>query len=641
MNRRRQLFLPFSLVIITLSGCGLSAKPEAKNNQSVISTTSSSIPPVPIVKSIDAKIQGQPYGKGLSAVRFVSATTGYMDGNGIILKTTDGGQIFSAVAHTSVNLTGLSITKTAATTVAAWGGHSIMVSHNGGSNWSTTTLPQNIIQAEFATASEGFAITQGNRAAATSLASALWRTTDGGVHWVQLQTPSPPVSVSFGSAGVGWVGVVGGDIFQTVNSGQTWNRVLHLGANLGEARVYAVSSQICWALITGGSGMSQTSYSVFRTTNGTNWTAVLGVSTAGAGPAPGNPTNVPKGPGSSPGPMAVLGPGEAVIAGVCEACGWGTASLSSTQDGGASWSSHPAISNSEGPPASMSFVSLNEGWVLDNRGDSGNGVLLHTLDGGSSWKEVYPTTHPHPTIGISFVNQDIGFGIGVPGNANAVVRSSNGGLTWTQVGVLPATKVTSYANLGSPIDFLTSQHGYIVGQDGKLFETKDGGRTWTLQQLPKASKPFASVMFVSGGVYGTVNTFGRQIDVTQDGGQSWHAIQLPSHSYVEAGAEIYLAKLIHLPSLLSLTKLVQSQRTGWAGFRGTQLAWMPNTDSSGFQLTRDGGANWTDIQIGPSDSIYALDFSNYKDGWMITGSGSLLRTTNGGRTWTYASHPNP
>ena len=163
----------------------------------------------------------------------------------------------------------------------------------------------------------------------------------------------------------------------------------------------------------------------------------------------------------------------------------------------------------------------------------------------------------------------------------------------------------------------------------------------TLQQLPKASKPFASVMFVSGGVYGTVNTFGRQIDVTQDGGQSWHAIQLPSHSYVEAGAEIYLAKLIHLPSLLSLTKLVQSQRTGWAGFRGTQLAWMPNTDSSGFQLTRDGGANWTDIQIGPSDSIYALDFSNYKDGWMITGSGSLLRTTNGGRTWTYASHPNP
>ena len=564
-----------------------------------------------------------------------------MDGNGIILKTTDGGQIFSAVAHTSVNLTGLSIAKTATTTVAAWGGHSILVSHNSGSNWSTYTFTHTVQQADFVTASEGFAITQGDYAPPASVPSALWRTTDGGAHWAELQAPSPPVSVSFGTASVGWVGVAGGDIFQTANAGQTWNRVLHLTAKPGEAKVHAVSSQICWALITGGSGMSQTSYTVFRTTNGTNWTPVLGISTAGAGPAPGNPGKVPRGPGSSPGPMAVLGPNQAVIAGVCEACGWGTASLSSTQDGGASWSSHPTIGDSEGPPASMSFVSLNDGWVLDNRGESGNGILLHTLDGGTSWKEVYPTTHPHPTMGVSFVNQDIGFGIGVPGNANAVVRSSNGGLTWTQVGVLPATKVTSYGNLGSPIDFLTTQHGYIVNQTGKLFETKDGGRTWTLQQIPRANNQFVSVMFASGGLDGTVNTFGQQIDVTQDGGQSWHAIQLPSHSYVEAGAEIYLAKLAHLPSLQSLTKLVQSQMTGWAGFSGTQLAWLPNMDSSGFLLTMDGGARWTDIQIGPSNSVYAIDFANYQDGWMITGSGSLLRTANGGRTWTYSSHPNP
>ena len=162
MTKSRPLVSGLIVAAIILSGCNQSTKTQTshstktqtKSNQpAAVAPKSSSTPSQPIIQSVVASIHGQPYGKGLQAVRFVSSTTGYMAGNGIILKTTDGGQIFTTAAHASVNLTGLSVARTTTATVAAWGNHSILVSHNSGSNWSTSTLPHTIQQVDFATPS--------------------------------------------------------------------------------------------------------------------------------------------------------------------------------------------------------------------------------------------------------------------------------------------------------------------------------------------------------------------------------------------------------------------------------------------------------------------------------------------------------
>ncbi|MHB1734518.1 MAG: WD40/YVTN/BNR-like repeat-containing protein, partial [Ferrimicrobium acidiphilum] len=397
MTKSRPLVSGLIVAAIILSGCNQSTKTQTshstktqtKSNQpAAVAPKSSSTPSQPIIQSVVASIHGQPYGKGLQAVRFVSSTTGYMAGNGIILKTADGGQIFTTAAHASVNLTGLSVARTTTATVAAWGNHSILVSHNSGSNWSASTLPHTVQQVDFATSSIGFAITghQGSPAGYAAFpAWVLWRTIDGGAHWIQVPTSSPPASISFGAASVGWMSTANGDIFRTVNSGQTWSLVTQIPTTNAESTslkpfvsLHAASAQICWALVVGGSGMNQASYSVFRTTNGTNWSPVLATSTAGAGPAPGNPGKVPPGPGSSPGPMAVVGgSSSAVLAGECRACGFGTTSVSSTQNAGASWNNFPTIQNG-GASISMSFVSPSEGWLLDSSG-ADIFTLLQTL----------------------------------------------------------------------------------------------------------------------------------------------------------------------------------------------------------------------------------------------------------------------
>lgn len=589
--------------------------------------------------TIHATVTGNPYGKGIQAVRFVNASTGFLAGNGIILRTTDGGRVFQTSLQSSVDFTGLSAAKGQLSTIAAWGDHSIVVSQDGGKWWKTSALPKTsgtVQEVNLATQSEGFAILGDGYKTGT-----LWRTTDGGEDWTKVSTPSQVLSVSFGSDSVGWIGTQDGNIFETKNSGATWTRVFHPSAKYpGRPVVQAVSAQACWAMVIGGSGMSQTSYAVFRTADGSTWKPVLGVGTAGAGPAPDNASNAPKGPGLAPGPMVALNANQAAVAGVCRACGMGSAEVSATGNGGSSWTTHPTIQNGMGEPTSMSFISLNNGWMLDTTYTSGT-VLLHTTDGGDTWKEVYPMVHPHPVEGISFLSAKIGYGLGIPGNANAVVKSTDGGHTWRAIGTLPAKGMKNPPVMvgHSPIDFVTDNRGYAVGADGNVYETTDGGQTWAASKVPQGKNSYISIHFADNGKYGVAWTYNSKAEVSGDGGNTWRTVSLPPNSTSEANADLYLAGLTKLPAAGGLKNWLHQQSPPWIGLKGTALAWLPGQSLQGLFITADGGAHWTNIYFGsnspnPSD----VEFVNSQDGWMIGMSGALLRTTDGGRVWTHAAH---
>jgi photosystem II stability/assembly factor-like uncharacterized protein len=286
----------------------------------------------------------------------------------------------------------------------------------------------------------------------------------------------------------------------------------------------------------------------------------------------------------------------------------------------------------------MSFVSLNQGWVLDNSA-GGPGSLLQTLDGGRTWKEVYPMTHPHPVNGVSFVNANVGYGVGVPGNASAILKSDNGGSTWNQIGVLPGNAPNNHIASTSPIVFLTEQHGYAANSKGMIYETKDGGKTWALVKIPNLNaNGQISLMFMSGTQDGVVFD-GLHIEATRNGGRSWYEVNLAPSWYgfgppdrYPAVAGLYLARLAHLPMAHMLSVMVGWKGLhSWIGLGGPQIAWFVGAKNGSF-LTTDGGAKWSDIH-----GISNADFVNAKDGWAM--QGGLLRTTDGGLTWTYASHP--
>lgn len=595
-----------------------------------------------IQQTVNATIQGQPYGKGMQAVRFVSPSTGFLVGKGIVLKTTDGGRSFHTATQTNVDLQGVSTVSTPSTlkgsakTVVAWGGDRVLISQDGGSSWKTDSLSTtkgNVQTVDFATSSEGFAVVGDGYRNGVVL-----RTTDGGAHWSKISVPSQTVSLSFGSPSVGWIGEANGSIYETQDSGKSWVQVFDPNVQTpGRPVVHAVSDHVCWAMIIGQSGMSQTSYSVFRTENGTNWKPVLGVGTAGAGPAPDNATHVPKGPSMAPGPMVALNAKQAVVPGVCRACGMGSAKMAATQNGGSNWSIYPTIPNGMSTPSSVSFVTISDGWVLDATPMQGS-FLLHTIDGGRSWQEVYPMIHPHPVQGISFLNPKLGYGIGVPGNANAIVKTTDGGYTWRQVGTLPVhTTKNFYGMADSPIDFVTASLGYAVGPNGLVYKSKDGGQTWTQAKIPQLKAHMTSITFLNNGQDGLAVTYDHHAAVTVDGGQTWHTIQVKR----DTQADLYLAGLTKSPLAATLKAMIETKNASRVELEGTQVAWVLGNNQETFSLTADGGKTWHNIdfgQRGQRPTPWSIDFVNRQDGWAIGTFGSLLRTTDGGKTWVHASH---
>jgi len=120
------------------------------------------------------------------------------------------------------------------------------------------------------------------------------------------------------------------------------------------------------------------------------------------------------------------------------------------------------------------------------------------------------------------------------------------------------------------------QHGWAVGEHGAIRRTKDGGRTWTLEQAPRSAS-LRSVCFltnrigwVAGGFVEPYTQAERGVlFVTRDGGETWEDLTSNDLPY------------LHKIKFFSLeTGIAVGHKLGPYG--------------SGLLTTEDGGATWID-----------------------------------------------
>ncbi|MNI60275.1 hypothetical protein D3C73_1154750 [compost metagenome] len=168
---------------------------------------------------------------------------------------------------------------------------------------------------------------------------------------------------------------------KTTDGGASWKLALKSAFTDPEfGQIYAKGDQV-YALLYGGTGMSQTSYSLYASSNqGKSWTRVIAQETAGGGPAPGSGTAlVKKGPASGkPGNMQLVGNSTAYLVGYSPA--GEQVAVGRTATGGKQWSNLPAIAGYEGM---ISFPASQAGWMAV-RGENSSS-LYSTDDGGKTW----------------------------------------------------------------------------------------------------------------------------------------------------------------------------------------------------------------------------------------------------------------
>ena len=235
--------------------------------------------------------------------------------------------------------------------------------------------------------------------------------------------------------------------------------------------------------------------------------------------------------------------------------------LARSLDGGRTWAAI-GVSTPE-DVIDVSFADERAGYVVD-----GAGAVLRTANGGESWEVLdkgYATT-PQAVLALS---ADEVLLIGGRG----ILRSRNGGKTFSRVrgrlvrgarlfnvdragGRLFAygsKNIVASRNRGrtwekvlrprkallSSLDFVSARTGFVLGQDGKVFKTRTGGRRWS--DLSGVGTAHANGMSFGTAARGylALSRFGDDrsgfLLRTTDGGRTWRPQLVSSAAPVAEG----------------------------------------------------------------------------------------------------------
>lgn len=278
--------------------------------------------------------------------------------------------------------------------------------------------------------------------------------------------------------------------------------------------------------------------------------------------------------------------------------GSSTATIRYTDDGGATW--RAASTTITVGLSGVDMVSPTVGWAV-----GGNGTLVKTVDGGASWT-AQPTGTSAGLAAISFApGGAVGYFVGNAVLPNwTVYKTINSGVTWTAVTTLGTTGALNLFG----VDALDANNAALVGANGLIRRTTNGGTTWANQgQAYLGFTALRDIKLIDASNAKAIGDVGT-IVTTADGGSSWTTLvpgtnqTLNSSSFVDANH-------------------------GWAvGAGGTIMR------------TADAGRTWI-CQSSGIATLRGVHFRDLNNGWAVGDTGTILRTTNGGLTWTKSTSP--
>ncbi len=398
------------------------------------------------------------------------------------------------------------------------------------------------------------------------LFTAFYSVTKSQTQWIIRSTGCNLNSVFFYDEMNGWAVGDSGLIIATADAGANW-QCLFSGTSQSLKSVFFINGLTGW--VSGDGGV------ILKTTNaGSNWLAessgtsmglgAIHFPTADTGYAVGA-TYVKTTNGGSNWFSAGAFTGSAVYfsSGLVGLIPNSTTYLTRTTNGGISYFSTSGAGFPSGGFC-ISFLNASTGWT-----GSGNRIFK-TTNGGNNWTiSVTPASVFTKFYGLDFTDDLNGFTAGTTGQ---IYASTNGGTNW----VSKSSGTTQDLRSVSFIDAFT---GWIVGDQGTILYTSDGGSTFS-KQLIKYSAPFTQTLWLfdvqfknemtgwSVGMDGYVNK-------TTDGGDSWITYSSASFNYLYS---------IFFPN---------ENDTGWAcGRLGT------------IEKTINGGINWV---IQPSSTSQHLN----------------------------------
>ncbi len=266
-----------------------------------------------------------------------------------------------------------------------------------------------------------------------------------------------------------------------------------------------------------------------------------------------------------------------------------------TEDGGENWGKRET--SWDRPLNDVTFVG-KKGWIVGN-----NGFILHTENGGKCWKSQESNSCAY-LMKICFINEKKGAAIG----QQEVIWTEDGGCKWHPSlldwpAILP--EILLERGVISPnlygLFFLDEDHGWLVGDNGMVFFSPDGGKRWQVLRIG-LYPPLYSVFF-KNEQEGRAAGEGGLIIHSLDGGENWHPVNTPTN------ANLFKIREVSPDYLVA------------AGDLGTLLK------------SADGGNTWEKLEIDLRPPLpWLLDFallSNPRKVLICVGEGTIRRVPLG------------
>jgi photosystem II stability/assembly factor-like uncharacterized protein len=244
------------------------------------------------------------------------------------------------------------------------------------------------------------------------------------------------------------------------------------------------------------------------------------------------------------------------------------------------------------------------------------GTILRSSDGGLTWTQ--PDSPTAETLfAISFADDKNGFAVGANGT---VLRSTDGGATWTKQAIQVADEMGGTRPLDVNLFGVAATSptsAFAVGDLGTVLRTRDGA-TW--EKVPFDATTYADdnvpdrilngVVFTSptdGFIGGEFATLLR----THDGGDTWTG----TRQITGAPTDLYLFNL--------------SAGSGAAAAVGL---------AGGVLVANADGTEWSSHSVETSAGLFAIAWQGQR-GIAAGDRGVLFVTSDGGATWKEATRP--
>jgi photosystem II stability/assembly factor-like uncharacterized protein len=339
-----------------------------------------------------------------------------------------------------------------------------------------------------------------------------------------------------------------------------------------------------------------------------------------------------------------------------------------TTDGGKTWQKGkpPKLDLVNDGGVSMAFASETEGWLLVSTGaHNQGGQLFQTTDGGLTWQSVAISGKGGLPYGgmITFSRAVKGLGWLLPdpmvagGEPRPLMVTHDGGKTWAPQQLTFPSDYAGQIRLGLP-QFASRN----IAKDGPgtnglegilsvtlmsgkynsalIYVTRDGGLTWTQAgKIENAGSGMGQSTDVADAItFWDYVPDGNTLWSTTDGGKSWNSFN-PQPS-------LYDPQHPGPDGLMAMQIDFVSQDEGWAVVNGSLLH------------TKDGGRTWATLSQAEADkapvaqppvppagkplALSTFKLADGEHGWAVRygeKEAALLRTTDGGRTWTDTTPP--